>query len=196
MFSKGSVTWFLGEEALGLARSDRNDAGRLERCSSAKSCMMEFSASCSSEGRDSSLTHKYINKTKEQQWRWWKMVTLLKNTHTHHYGTAVEPGGQERGLSHQRDSLLLQEQKHNMNLDVSDTNERLKLWTVTEVQHLSPTQIKFFKSQYLSRYNTCTNNGGMTNSRLQLVSSIWGTNIAEVTCLIYYCKSSGTGLYS
>lgn len=43
------VTWFLGEEALGLPRSDRNMAGRLERCSSAKSCMIEFSASCSSE---------------------------------------------------------------------------------------------------------------------------------------------------
>lgn len=41
-------TWFLGEDALGLPRSDRNMAGRLERCSSAKSCMIEFSASCSS----------------------------------------------------------------------------------------------------------------------------------------------------
>lgn len=41
-------TWFLGEEALGLPRSGRNMAGRLQRCSSAKSCMIEFSASCSS----------------------------------------------------------------------------------------------------------------------------------------------------
>lgn len=45
---------------------------------------------------------------------------IFKHTHTrtHHHGTATEPGGQERGLSHQRDSFLLQQQKDGMNPDV------------------------------------------------------------------------------
>ena len=44
-FRQRDHTWFLGDEALDLPRSDRDMAGRLERCSSTKSCMIEFSAS-------------------------------------------------------------------------------------------------------------------------------------------------------
>lgn len=54
-------TWFLGEEALGFPRSDGNMAGRLERCSSARSCMIEFSASCSSEQQHWTWLYRLIN---------------------------------------------------------------------------------------------------------------------------------------
>lgn len=36
---------------------------------------------------------------------------LKTHIHTHHHDTAIDPGGQERGFSHQRDSFLLQQQK-------------------------------------------------------------------------------------
>lgn len=98
------ATWFLGDEALGFPNSDRKAAGRLERCSSAKSCMMEFRASCSS-GRSNG-----VMSTAEPTDRLGGRRRSCPTGRLTHHGAATDPAGSDGGLSHQRDSLLLQQQ--------------------------------------------------------------------------------------
>lgn len=74
--------------------------------------------------------------------------TILKtHTHirTHHHGTAIDPGGQERGFSHQRDSFLLQQQRDNINPQVRLMGTQVKSLE-TDQQICEQHRRSFFKN--------------------------------------------------
>lgn len=63
-------------------------------------------------------------------------VTVSADKLTHHHGTAIDPGGQERGFSHQRDSFLLKQKKK--------TNDD-QIWSL----HILNFRIKFVLVMFL-----------------------------------------------
>lgn len=58
------------------------------------------------------------------------IISKQKHVLTHLNGTAIDPGGQKRGFSHQRDSFLLRHKKHIINPQMQSDETK----TITSVE--------------------------------------------------------------